>query len=168
MQTMKMNLDRHFGIGGPWTCILDEEMLDSGLRLKNTQYLLLFIQATSPHNTSLGVKHTGQKWYKLQQILCVIGARFSKSWSGVQNFWVQSPGPAIPKCHLDIDMQPGHGAHLYIETHIPLRQSRGQCVCWLLNFLRYLTSMNQFLVRLFVANRQCCAKLQEGSNTTMC
>ena len=43
--TSNFNMERHFGIGGPWAWTLDLEMLDSGprFRLKNTQNLVYFI-----------------------------------------------------------------------------------------------------------------------------
>ena len=66
---------RHFGIAGPWICILDPETLDSVLRFrtKTHKIVAIYINCTK---------------------YCVFSDRdLRKSSSGVQHFRVQSPCP---------------------------------------------------------------------------
>ncbi len=87
-QIVQWSAGWHFGIAGPWTCVLDPEMLDSGpkFRPKNTQNLLLYISLrTRVFRTKINT------W--MQPIGGFLGRDFQKFRSRVQHFRVQSPGP---------------------------------------------------------------------------
>ncbi len=74
----------NFGIAGPWTFIMDPDMLHSGprFRSKNTQNLLLFI--------SLNCSKFWGFWTE------IFGNLIPES--SISGSKVQAQGPAIPKC----------------------------------------------------------------------
>ncbi len=78
------NRSWHFGIDGPWTCVLDPEMLEYGPRFrpKNTQNVLLYMDAAN------FVCFRAEISGNLGPECSIFGSK------------VQAHGPTIPKCHV--------------------------------------------------------------------